>query len=253
MHTEPSSKQVVFKSEYIIKIQNPQSLKEIATALITEEHTNIIDQNGLMQRAQIDIKLQIIELESSLGYFSPTKPEHFSGRYTVNNNEIWLANTGYVILESSAKKLRSHRIGTYLMDKIVTWSQQWPNANIKPIHLRADDATEDNKNRRNTFYENFGIIFDYDNEQKRSGYARPMLAKQLVNHSSWKKNIIEHPIRLDVMYKRNVFLEEISLHRKSELEEYKSAFEKAFSNPLWFTFEVAVYHLKRIKRALTGE
>ncbi|MBN0147646.1 hypothetical protein JTL51_32530, partial [Pseudomonas aeruginosa] len=88
--------------------------------------------------------------------------------------------------------LDGQRIGTYLMNEIVQWVQQWPEANVNGIELLAGQAHGDNKARRNWFYEQFGLVFDYTDPEHREGRSRPMLAGALVKVETWRQNITEH-------------------------------------------------------------
>jgi len=90
--------------------------------------------------------------------------------------------------------LRGLRIGTYLMNEIVQWAQQWPEATVQSIELRPGQADESNRERRNRFYERFGIVFDYADSEHACGRSRPMLVRQLTPADSWKKNITEQPV-----------------------------------------------------------
>jgi GNAT superfamily N-acetyltransferase len=90
--------------------------------------------------------------------------------------------------------LQGHRVGTYLMDMIVSWTRQWPGASVQPIQLLADMGEGEAGIRRNRFYEQFGIRFAYTSERKLAGASLPMLAGELVQCSSWKKNIQIHEL-----------------------------------------------------------
>lgn len=120
---------------------------------------------------------------------------YFTGCFTSDINTVSLTSSiawsdGAVFLDLPG--LEGQRIGTYLMNEIVQWVQQWPDAAVASIKLDAGQAQPDNKERRNWFYEQFGIVFDYDDEQHRSGKSRPMLASELKAVETWKKNILEH-------------------------------------------------------------
>lgn len=88
--------------------------------------------------------------------------------------------------------LDGQRIGTYLMNEIVQWVQQWSEATVNSIELLAGQAHGDNKARRDWFYEQFGLVFDYTDPEHREGRSRPMLAGALVKVETWKQNITEH-------------------------------------------------------------
>lgn len=95
---------------------------------------------------------------------------------------------GFVVIDPGW--LAGHRLGTYLLNEIVTWAQQWPDAEIMPIcTLLSGKPSPGNTNtgRRNPFYEQFGITFD-------SGISRPMKVSGLNTVDSWQQNIQEIPL-----------------------------------------------------------
>lgn len=92
-------------------------------------------------------------------------------------------------------RLHGLKIGTYLMNELVTWVQQWPEAAVYPIELLAGQAEGENKARRNRFYEQFGVVFDYRDAEAREGLSRPMLVKDLKPVHTWKANIRERDVR----------------------------------------------------------
>ena len=87
--------------------------------------------------------------------------------------------------------LEGQRIGTYLFNEIVTWAQQWPDATVQGVRLEAGQSHGENKARRNWFYEQFGLVFDYSDPEHKSGRSQPMLVKNLIPVDAWKQNIRE--------------------------------------------------------------
>ncbi len=124
---------------------------------------------------------------------------HFSAGYRrgySNNPIISLTypsppSKGAVFLDCAPK---GQRIGTYLMNQIVEWAKQWPEATICPISLQAGQATIDNKARRNRFYEQFGLTFDYTDIEQKEGQSRPMPASALTPVATWQENIREQNV-----------------------------------------------------------
>lgn len=91
--------------------------------------------------------------------------------------------------------MKGQRIGTYLLNEIVRWVKQWPEADVKRIELVSGQAGSDEaRNRRNSFYERFGIAFDYTDAEHRAGFSRVMKAGELNQVESWRANIIEHRV-----------------------------------------------------------
>lgn len=118
----------------------------------------------------------------------------FDGSYSRFFNAVSLTSSsmanGSVYL--GLPELYGQRIGTYLMNVVVEWVQQWPDASVNPIELRMGQARADNKARRNRFYEQFGLEFDYLDSGKREGISRSMQVRALNVVQTWEKNIFEH-------------------------------------------------------------
>ena len=111
----------------------------------------------------------------------------FNGMVSLTANS--LTTGGYVVLENA--NFQGNRVGTFLMNEIVQWVQQWPDATVRTVSLLSGQAHGDNKERRNRFYEQLGLEFDYDDSEHKQG-SRPMLAKQLKRVETWKENITVH-------------------------------------------------------------
>jgi hypothetical protein len=94
---------------------------------------------------------------------------------------------GFVSLDLEG--LKGLRIGTYLLNEIVCWAKQWPDATVDPLLLSVQQATPDNRDRRNRFYERFGVRFVYRTEDRFAGESLPMTAADLIPVESWKQNI----------------------------------------------------------------
>lgn len=90
--------------------------------------------------------------------------------------------------------LEGHRIGTYLMSEIVKWTCQWPDAEVQSIELLKLQASEKNKERRNRFYEQFGLVFDYVDASREAGRSRSIKVSELVQVETWKRNIRERSV-----------------------------------------------------------
>lgn len=88
-------------------------------------------------------------------------------------------------------RLEGQRIGTYLMNEIVVWAKQWPTATVAGVSLLPGQAGPENKDRRNRFYEQFGLVFDYTDVRHVAGESRPMPAASLTPTDSWRENLRE--------------------------------------------------------------
>lgn len=117
----------------------------------------------------------------------------FCGGYSRQTNTVSLTSAtmsrGTVFLDGTG--LQGQRIGTYLMNEIVQWAKQWPEATVEPIQLLPQQAWDENKARRNRFYERFGLVFDYTDSQHTAGASRPMPVSALNPVNTWKQNITE--------------------------------------------------------------
>jgi hypothetical protein len=80
------------------------------------------------------------------------------------------------------------------MDRIVEWLQEnCPKAEVIPVKLEIGQATDDKKDRRNKFWENFGLIFEWQNSVTRKvGVSKRMKVDQLIRcKKNWERNIEE--------------------------------------------------------------
>lgn len=162
----------------------------------------------------------------------------FGGNYYQYINQVCLTSSsnlgggGAVFLDPSP--LRGQRVGTYLMNIIVEWAKQWPEAEVKTIKLLVHQADPENKDRRNAFYENFGIEFNYSDKEKSAGYSRKMLAGDLKPSDTWRKNITEQTFEefLPWLYetKRKALSDADSFKRLAD--EYKNQLRKAEKSPV---------------------
>ena len=175
-----------------IKDKDRPDDKALGWVLVEREETYRRDpRDGTIYEASIRLSYQRITAKFS---HRDGGKGRFDGSYSRNFNAVSLTSTsmskGAVFLDLPG--LDGQRIGTYLMNEIVQWEQQWPEATVNGIELLAGQGHGDNKARRNWFYEQFGLVFDYTDPEHREGRSRPMLAGALVKVETWKQNITEH-------------------------------------------------------------
>jgi hypothetical protein len=168
----------------------------IAHLLLEREHTMRLDErDGSVYEASIELRYQRIFGAFDHRQRSIYKAGSFVGSYSklysrvsVTSGDVYGRGGVFLNLEG----LDGHRIATYMMNEIVTWAKQWPEAAVKPITLNASDASHDNKLRRNRLYEQFNIAFDYDHgSDGASGCSRAMRASELKTVDTWLLNIVE--------------------------------------------------------------
>ena len=175
-----------------IKDKDRPDDKALGWVLVEREETYRRDpRDGTIYEASIRLSYQRITAKFS---HRDGGKGRFDGSYSRNFNSVSLTSPsmskGAVFLDLPG--LDGQRIGTYLMNEIVQWVQQWPEATVNGIELLAGQGHGDNKARRNWFYEQFGLVFDYTDPEHREGRSRPMLAGALVKVETWKQNITEH-------------------------------------------------------------
>lgn len=124
-----------------------------------------------------------------------------SAGYARHLNTISLAKaevngtTGAVFLAMQGGIPRGMRIGTYLMNEIVSWAKHWPDANVQPIALVKGQAVDaEDRAIRNAFWGKFGFRLQFDDAEHREGRSLPMKARELTNSTSWATNIRVVPL-----------------------------------------------------------
>ncbi|GAA6135179.1 hypothetical protein NBRC116188_19690 [Oceaniserpentilla sp. 4NH20-0058] len=153
-----------------------------------EESNEVYGKDGALsfQKIKLTFTGEVISEKSLISNQGVSKL-HFSAYVNPLKGEVSLTGGDVMIQDSS---LRGHRIGTYIMNEIVSWSKKWPDTLVKSIRVSPVDAkTDETRYRRNRFYEQFGIPFQYTSVEKRQGSSIPIKTKKLSNISTWKSNI----------------------------------------------------------------
>jgi GNAT superfamily N-acetyltransferase len=194
---------------------------------------------------------KVLEASIKLTYWAPALRSSwapikgsFGGSYHGYINQVCLTSSsslgggGAVFLDPGS--LRGCRVGTYLMNAIVEWAKQWPEAQVRTIELLVHQADAENKERRNAFYENFGIEFNYSDDKKAEGRSRQMLAGALKLSNSWQKNITEQSFEefLPRLYEENrkALSDAESFQRSTAW--YKEELKKAEKRPVRWAIKV---------------
>lgn len=162
-----------------------------------EAITSLDPSDGAVHAASICIVCQIIEPGRTQRASVKTKFWGGYSRGALDTPKVSLTSPslGEGAIFLNQPELLGHRVGTYLMNEIVSWAQQWPQASVNQIKLEAGQAQEDNKARRNRFYEQFGLKFNYLDETHRAGISRPMQVKNLNTVRTWQDNLRVHDVR----------------------------------------------------------
>ncbi len=89
--------------------------------------------------------------------------------------------------------LRGHGLGSYLQSIVNEWAKQWEGAKVDKVSLSDNQAEPENLLRRNTFYENQGLEFDYWDENHQAGSSKEMLVEDLVVIEK-RETLVEIPV-----------------------------------------------------------
>ena len=162
----------------------------IAHVVVERQETSEKYLDGQLRQACISLSFR----QTGIEVFAASGHGEFHASYSPLDDSLSLTthsewDHGFVTLDLQG--LEGNRIGTYLMNEIVRWARQWPGADIREIELLAGQASSDNKDRRNRFYERFGLVFDYADSEHRAGKSRPMKVRDLKAVDSWQQNIVE--------------------------------------------------------------
>ncbi|MDY0977726.1 hypothetical protein SOM61_22445 [Massilia sp. CFBP9012] len=210
-----------------------------ATILVERVETVERDRDGHLVRAALSLHFRRLRPADEKGHFdrrpvfsgchvpfTPDGPLTVLTAGSVSNGAVFLDLPG----------LEGLRIGTYLMNEIVVWAKQWPEAAIRPVTLLAAQGHDDNRDRRNRFYEQFGLIFDYSDADRRAGQSRPMLASALVSTGAWRDNLRVIPINelLGELLTDKRRLDGDLASRTRALKDLKESYLRALRHPIWW-------------------
>jgi hypothetical protein len=120
------------------------------------------------------------------------------------------------------------------MNEIVVWAQQWPEAKVRSIKLLSGQAQEDNRARRNRFYERFGLKFAYSDPDHEEGVSKPMPARGLTPVTSWEANIRERDPReylAELLYEREGMVMEAA-RRETVIQNLTARLDESNRHPV---------------------
>jgi GNAT superfamily N-acetyltransferase len=192
----------------------------IAEIIIERVEEAIRYPDGTLSTATFSLHYKVVDSGDIFGR-GHRQEGRFEARYSAFANSLSLT---YPTLFLDLYGLEGNRIGTYLMSVLVEWARQWPDADLARIELVAGQASEDNRDRRNRFYERFGIEFDWNDPLRRtSGFSKPMKIAALRDVESWKENISEIPF-WDFMKKRRFEYADMKLRADAECSRAESLY-----------------------------
>lgn len=204
--------------------------------------------SGAVSRASLSLNYRVIGEDGNAG---ESQGGSFCGSYCSISQSISLTSLnllgGAVFLDPP--HIQGHRIGTYLMNEIVAWAKQWPQARVNSITLNASQADKDNKLRRNRFYEQFNLTFDYIDDKREAGSSLTILAGELTTVSSWEANIREWPVHQFIghllLHRRQIELNQLGLRRA--FDDLLAEVRRAEKSPFWWgTREWCTNHVQGV-------
>jgi GNAT superfamily N-acetyltransferase len=125
---------------------------------------------------------------------------------------------------------KGHRIGTFLMNEIVKWVKQWPRAQVFPIRLLEGQADPDNLARRNSFYTQFGLEFDFSDASMVAGLSKDMTTAELTTVDTWMQNILVRDVA-DLLVELQA-----DLAKQTRLAEMRGEEARRLSDKLTFAY-----------------
>lgn len=222
----------------VVRSRHDPSGEIITKLLIEPQETRKIGENGEVEKAQLRIRYRIIGAAlpgaRKQTYEFPACYDRNcgeSGRICLTGSNLF---EGAVFLDPEG--LRGNRVGSFIMNKIVEWATNWPDAEINQIKLLSNQGRGENKVRRNRLYEQFGIKFDYTDHSHAEGLAHPMQARSLTPWTQLPDNL--SVIGLDQFIdEQEKQLFSAQLDQKGQqiaLRQLYLAADRSFAHPIWF-------------------
>ncbi|MDN7735265.1 MULTISPECIES: hypothetical protein [Burkholderia] len=179
----------------IVRPRDSQNAEVLAELLVERREEDPFDGRGGSQDRKLTLRYILVggcHLSPHVrkGTFHAS---YDSGMKTVSLTSHTLYNGA---VDLTLPGLEGNGIGTYLMNVIVSWAKQFStDTMVNTITLLSVQAVGDNKERRNIFYEQFGIVFDYNDPTTRAaGKSRDMMTSALVPREKWSSNIVEQDV-----------------------------------------------------------
>jgi len=227
--------------------------KEVALLVEREEQHSCHE--GEVMSATLKFHYQVISgdvlgQQREGGDFSASYDACILGGPHVRLTSSSITEGGYCVVDPGW--LAGRGIGSFFMNEIVHWVQQWPEACVMPVELLESDARGENKYRRNHYYENFGLIFEYEDDRKLAGQSAPMLAKELTPLSENKQLSLGNKLAwcslgeyLSEHVRERSMLEMERWGLQNQLESNSRDWERAYRSP--FRWAMATFVSKIVR------
>lgn len=245
---------------HVLEIRRPGAGTRDAThewLLIEKQQDAEYDQTGrTVHRAALriyywDLHADPLARDTPNGEFNAYYESH-ANAISITSGALY--SGGYVIIEPI--RLRGCGVGTYLMNLVVLWARQWPHAQVCEINLLDGDARHpDNRARRNQFYRQFGIEFDFKaGADEAIGTSRPMTVGQLVPRPGLPDTMTEHALVPYLRRRINDVQDSLAEQRflQRELRKASDELADAYDGPVrWMLHRTILDHPLRSLLVLT--
>lgn len=173
----------------------PHSPHALPVWVALERDIQVVWSHDRTSIEEASIRLSFERCDSARMHHGPIDTADFYGHYDARKQRVSITGrrlgAGAVYLPED---LRGLHLGSFAMSEVVRWAKQWPHAQVESISLAPGDAYPENRQRRNRLYEQFGIVFDYDDDRRSAGRSRPMRAGDLSDCDTWRAWVAEHPL-----------------------------------------------------------
>jgi hypothetical protein len=219
---------------YVLKVRRSVAYPCRETIFVVYREEVITDfACGTLKRRDLRFRYREIGLSQHFWHDGGTFEAHYepSFRGRACDDRISLTGGGVMI------PLNDHRgihLGTYFMNQVVAWARQWPDVMVKPIHVSPVDGSEENRERRNRFYEQFGLVFRYSDAEHCGGVSIPIPAGLLNLTGAWRGNITECPLEgyLGAALRENERLTMDLQNARGSSAQWMDDFQRAKAHPL---------------------
>lgn len=220
---------------YVLKVRQKNDYPYGERVFLVYRDDRVINFScGTLKRRELQLRYQ--EIDSSL-FHGPGGGGSFDAFYEpalggpLSNARISLTGGAVMISDENQRGLH---LGTYFMNQIVSWARQWPDVPVESIWVASADGYNKNRERRNRFYEQFGLVFKYSDAERREGHSAPIPAGLLNLSGAWRSNITEYPLDdyLGSLLRENVRLANELQTTRDIAERCMRDYQRAESNPL---------------------
>ena len=146
---------------------------------------------GTLKRRVLRFRYREIGLSQPFGHDGGAFEAYYEPSFSGRTCDDRISLTGGSVMIPHLKHRGIH-LGTYFMNQVVAWARQWPDVMVKSILISPGDGYEENRERRNRFYEQFGLVFNYSDAGHCGGSSVSIPAGLLNLTRTWRDNITEY-------------------------------------------------------------